>query len=254
MLTVALIIITPMRLVVFDIDGTLTQTMKFDEECFVRALAEVCHFHGVDTDWSNYKHATDAGIFDEIYRLRLGRSPSMAEISAFRRHFVDLLKRASTRAGFESISGASSVLSRLAAGTEYRVALATGAWGDSARLKMAGAGMCFDDYPAASADDAQERESIIKISIQRAVDRHQTPFAGIVYIGDGVWDARACRALGIPFIGIGSGVRAARLSSEGAIRVLEDYSNADLFLESLDAATNARDAHSGVSLATDEHR
>src|SRR4029453_11144469 len=32
----------PMRLVIFDIDGTLTATMKADEECFARALAEVC--------------------------------------------------------------------------------------------------------------------------------------------------------------------------------------------------------------------
>jgi beta-phosphoglucomutase-like phosphatase (HAD superfamily) len=30
-----------MRLVIFDIDGTLTRTMKADEECFVRSLAEV---------------------------------------------------------------------------------------------------------------------------------------------------------------------------------------------------------------------
>lgn len=45
-----------MRLVIFDIDGTLTATMKADEECLVRALAEVCGFGEVDTDWSRYKH------------------------------------------------------------------------------------------------------------------------------------------------------------------------------------------------------
>jgi hypothetical protein len=48
-----------MCLVIFDIDGTLTQTMKADEECFVRSLAEVCGFSDIDTDWSRYKHATD---------------------------------------------------------------------------------------------------------------------------------------------------------------------------------------------------
>jgi phosphoglycolate phosphatase-like HAD superfamily hydrolase len=46
-----------MRLVIFDIDGTLTQTMKADAECFLRSLADVCGFCGVDTDWSRYKHA-----------------------------------------------------------------------------------------------------------------------------------------------------------------------------------------------------
>jgi phosphoglycolate phosphatase-like HAD superfamily hydrolase len=104
---------------------------------------------------------------------------------------------------------------------------------------MASAGMCFDDYPAASADDAYERESIMRLSIKRAVEQHRVQFASTVYIGDAVWDARACRVLGIPFIGIGSGVRAARLASEGAVRVFQDYSNADLFFESLDEITNA---------------
>ena len=51
-----------MRLIIFDIDGTLTRTMKADEECFVRSLAEVCGFNDVDTDWSRYKHATDSAV------------------------------------------------------------------------------------------------------------------------------------------------------------------------------------------------
>lgn len=33
-----------MRLVVFDIDGTLTNAMEVDATCFVRGLAEVCGF------------------------------------------------------------------------------------------------------------------------------------------------------------------------------------------------------------------
>jgi hypothetical protein len=99
--------------------------------------------------------------------------------------------------------------------------------------------MCFDDHPAASADDAHDRQSIMRLSMQRAVEWHGVPFVSTVYIGDGVWDARACRGLGIPFIGIGSGIRAARLASEGAVRVFQDYSDADLFLESLDEITQA---------------
>ncbi len=110
---------------------------------------------------------------------------------------------------------------------------------ESARLKMAGAGMCFDDHPAASADDALERESIMKLSMQRAGEWYGAPFAGSVYVGDGVWDARACRSLGIPFIGIGSGARAARLASEGAVRVFQDFSEEGLFLESLDELSQA---------------
>lgn len=226
-----------MRLVIFDIDGTLTETVKLDEELFVRSLAEVCGCRDVGTDWSRYKHATDSGIFHEIHEACTGCSPSIDEVSHFRQHFVGLLAQASTASAIAPIPGAPELLSLLAGSAKHRVSLATGGWRDSARLKMTSAGMCFDDYPAASADDALDRESILKLSRQRAVERYGGPFAGTVYVGDAVWDARTCRVMGIPFIGIGSGVRAARLASEGAMRVFPDFSDRDLFLEGLDELT-----------------
>lgn len=51
------------------------------------------------------------------------------------------------------------------------------------------------------------------------------------------WSRSTSRALGIPFIGIGSGVHASRLTSEGAIHVFQEFSKYDLFLESIDAIT-----------------
>jgi phosphoglycolate phosphatase-like HAD superfamily hydrolase len=227
-----------MRLVMFDIDGTLTQTMEADEECFVNSLAEVCGFRDVDTDWSRYKHATDSGIFHEIHEARTGRPPSPIEISQFRQYFVGLLSRVSSEAAFAAVTGAPLLLSRLADSTEHRVALATGAWRDSARLKMASAGLCYDDYPAASSDDAFDRESIIRLSMQRAAERYGR-CSSTVYVGDGIWDARACRNIGVPFIGVATEGRASRLSEEGAVCVFPDLSDADLFLSSLYEIANA---------------
>lgn len=222
-----------MHLIMFDIDGTLTETMKVDEECYVRSLAEVCGFTGVETDWSKYRHTTDIGIFHEICLVRSGRLPSDADISLFRQHFIGLLRQAASASPFVAITGARQLLAGLADLAEWRASLATGAWRDSARLKMASAGLCFDHHPAATADDAHDRESIMRRSQQRAVEWYGVPFVSTVYVGDGVWDARACRALGIPFIGIGVGERAARLAAEGAVRVFEDYSDTDLVFKSL---------------------
>ena len=221
-----------MRLVIFDIDGTLTQTMKADVECFLRSLAEVCGFRDVDTDWSRYKHATDAGVFHEIHEARTGRPPSHFEISRFRQHFVDLLEQMSSKAPFTAVKVASLLLSRLADSQQHRVALATGAWRDAARLKMALAGLCYDDYPTASSDDALDRDSIIRLSIERAAERYGRP-GSTVFVGDGVWDARACRRVGIPFIGVATDGRAERLSAKGAVCVFPDLGNADSFFRSL---------------------
>jgi phosphoglycolate phosphatase-like HAD superfamily hydrolase len=226
-----------MRLVIFDIDGTLTQTMKADEECFVRSLAEVCGFGDVDTNWSRYKHGTDSGVFHEIHEARTGQPPSPIEISRFRQHFVEMLARVSSAAPFAAVEGASMLLSRLADSAEHRVALATGGWRDSARLKMASAGLCFDDYPAASSDDAFDRESIIRLSMQRATERYGR-CGSTVYVGDGVWDARACCNVGVPFIGVATDGCASRLSQEGAVCVFPDLRDADLFLSSLYEISN----------------
>lgn len=227
-----------MRLIIFDIDGTLTATVKTDEECYVRSLAEIYGFTDVETDWSHYRHATDPGIFHEIYEARVGRAPLDEEVMKFRRHFVELLARASSGSAFSPIAGAPQLVSRLTRTPGHHVAIATGAWSESARLKMASAGMCYDDHPAASGDDALDRQSIIKLAMQRAIERYG-PFESAVYVGDGVWDASASRGIGIPFIGIADGARATRLIAEGAICVFPDLSDGDSFLRSLSEAAEA---------------
>jgi phosphoglycolate phosphatase-like HAD superfamily hydrolase len=228
-----------MHLVIFDIDGTLTQTRKVDEECFVRSFKDVFGFADIDTDWSHYPRTTDSGIFHDVFTSRIGRSPTAQEVLQFRQHFIQLLTCASSQSPFAPVAGADRLLSRLAQGDSHRVSLATGGWRDSARLKMSSAGMCFDDHPAASADDALDRESIMRLSKQRAAERYGESFACIVYVGDGVWDARACRSVGIPFIGIGTGSRATQLSAEAAVCVFPDFGDADVFLRSVYEITNA---------------
>ena len=76
----------------FDIDGTLTETMKVDEECFVRSFKDVFGFTDIDTDWSHYPRTTDSGIFYDVFTSRIGRSPAAQEVSRFRQHFIQLAR------------------------------------------------------------------------------------------------------------------------------------------------------------------
>ena len=77
-----------MHLVMFDIDGTLTETMKVEEECFVRSFKDVFDFNDIDTDWSHYPRTTDSCIFHDVFTSRIGRSPTAHEVSQFRQHFI----------------------------------------------------------------------------------------------------------------------------------------------------------------------
>ena len=57
-----------MQLVIFDVDGTLTNTYKIDENCFVRALALEFGIFGVNTNWTEYSYTTDSGITQQIFQ------------------------------------------------------------------------------------------------------------------------------------------------------------------------------------------
>jgi phosphoglycolate phosphatase-like HAD superfamily hydrolase len=229
-----------MQLVLFDIDGTLTDTMAVDAECFLRAFADICGFIDIDSDWSRYSNATDAGILREVFESRFGYSPSPAERARFREHLVGLFCAAARQKPFAPVRGAPALLSRLSQTEGYRVALATGCWSDCARVKMASAGMHYDNYPAASADDSENRQAIIQIAAKRACHDTGEELDRMVYVGDGVWDASACRSLGIPFIGIGTGDEKEKLRAAGAADILPDFSDIDLFFKILDSQNHDR--------------
>ena len=224
-----------MNLVMFDIDGTLTQTFAVDSDCYVQAVAEVSGLSAISTDWAAYRHTTDSGILDEIYRTRLERSPSEGEIQAVRELFIRKLRQAASRSStaFAMVNGARELIRRLMDGG-HAVSLASGGWRDSALMKLATAELQFDGMPAAFADDALSRGEIMLCSYRRACAVHGVAeFDDVVYVGDGVWDAKASRLLGYHFVGVGDNERARRLSELGAVATLADYSDLAAALEKI---------------------
>jgi len=223
-----------MRLVIFDIDGTLTDTVAVDARCFLQTFEVICGFKDVDPDWSGYANATDAGIYHEIFTTRTGRAPTVAETEQFQRHLVGLFRAAAQARPFAPVSGAPQLLARLRQSADFQIALATGCWAEPARVKMTVAGMSYDDYPSASADDAPERESIIKLALARAAQLQDDKFSQAIYVGDGVWDAGACRKVGIPFLGIAAGAQREKLLAAGAAQILPDFFDQSRFFAAIE--------------------
>jgi phosphoglycolate phosphatase-like HAD superfamily hydrolase len=214
----------PAPIVIFDIDGTLTATSAVDGQCFVQALDEVWGVRDVEPDWSVYPHCTDRGIAGHVFRQAFGRRVKSAEVAALRERFVALLRQAlGADAGrFRQTPGAEAALAAL--GCEgCPVGIATGGFRRSARLKLAAAGLDVRGIPFASSEDGLSRESIVRRAVRRVEAAWDgDPRGEVVSIGDGVWDVRTARNLGIPFVGIGTGRVGERLRAAGAVTVWRD--------------------------------
>jgi len=194
-----------MILLIFDIDGTLVKPTTLEDTAFLSAFCTAFGFENVDGDWSAYQNVTDSGILAEAFQRQAGRPPMPSEVRRFRSAYETALRSALTERPGEGgeIAGASVFIAGLAE-SGCRMAYATGNWRSVARLKLARAALPHRDVPLASADDGMAREALLRIAVERAMDRNGgEAFRSILAIGDAPWDARAAGALGMTFIGVG---------------------------------------------------
>jgi phosphoglycolate phosphatase-like HAD superfamily hydrolase len=146
------------RLIIFDVDGTLTDTTGVDDECYRAAVAEALGVDAAVVDWAGALHVTDAGILRYLWSTYGSGTPSDADYNRARSGFLKRITTAAETHGvrFGAVLGAGAALAA-ARHTGWRTAVATGGWGPSARLKLRMAGIDLDDETFACADDAESR-------------------------------------------------------------------------------------------------
>ena len=214
-----------MIIAIFDIDGTLTDSYDADTRCYESALAEAWGLEGFDLDWHDYQSSTDSGVAAEIHEARFGSPPDAARAAALEDAFGRIWARDHADRS-RPIDGAPALLAEVLAAEDFAVGIATGCWRSSAEMKLSGAGYAVDRLDLSTASDHPQRPDIVR----RAIDRQRARVGDarrVVYVGDGVWDARAARELGIDFVGVGSGERAERLAAEGATFIVDQLGNVD---------------------------
>ncbi|MDX2177092.1 MAG: haloacid dehalogenase-like hydrolase [Candidatus Sumerlaeia bacterium] len=216
-----------MNLIVFDIDGTLTDTSAVDEELYFAALREAWKVEPEQCAWGAFENVTDSGVAEEIFARGALEWPREEALRRLHQRFIYLMKKehAANPARFNEVRGAGAAVEGLRRRPNWTVSLATGCWRDSARFKLWASRISLGGIPMACAEDSIRRVEIVKDSIRRAKELADgQEFDRVVMFGDGDWDVRAARELGLPLVGVGSGARAEKLRALGVSHVLEDYS------------------------------
>jgi len=192
-----------MNAVIFDIDGTLIESMDFDTALYIKAVKNILGALIIHYDWNYYRKVTDSGILSEILKEN-GYDDPVPNISAVRSEFGKLMTEYLHGHHVEALPGAVHLLQRMKSDSGFAVGIATGGWGHTARLKLAAAGLDIHGIPLCSSDDSYEREGIM----EKCLSMMGSGFDAIYYVGDAEWDIAATHRLGWEFIGIGQIVQA----------------------------------------------
>lgn len=188
-----------MHAVVFDIDGTLLQSVAVDEELYKSAVQAILGTVWFRESLNDYDPVTDSGILAQLL-VDNAVATDPDPTSQIKAHFHEALRsHIATNGPFREIPGAKEMLQSLSESKAHAVAIATGSWAESALLKLDSAGLNTPGIPVATCDDSWDRTEIMQI----AVSQLGSDFESITYYGDGPWDQAACNALGWHFVPVG---------------------------------------------------
>ena len=186
----------------FDIDGTLVESFKFDEECYLDAVHKVLG-QKMDSNWSQYKHITDSGILDqylESKKILYRRREIHSEVKAI---FIENIRKHIFQHAVKPIAGAVDFIESLKLMSNVSLSIATGGWSETAIMKLDSAGFDISGIPMSSSNDHYARVEIMKTALSKS---KVSSVEKVTYFGDAEWDKNACESLGINFVLIGNRV------------------------------------------------
>jgi len=186
----------------FDIDGTLVKSFKFDEECYLDAVHKA-QSQKMDSDWSKYEHVTDSGILDrhlEVNKLLHRRREIHSEVKAI---FIENIQKHISKHPVQPIAGALDFVKRLKLMHNVSLSIATGGWSETAIMKLDSAGFDISGIPMSSSNDHYSRIEIMKTALSKSEVSSREK---VTYFGDAEWDKKACENLNINFVLIGNRV------------------------------------------------
>jgi phosphoglycolate phosphatase len=186
-----------MRLVLFDIDGTLLTDRGASREAFGGALEAV---YGYDGDLGRYDFSgrTDPQIAHMVLR-DAGHSAEAVDANLERlwKLYLEGLQRNATPGRVKVMPGIPELVDTLARRDDVVLALLTGNIEPGARLKLGGGDLNRYFPFGAFGSDSADRTQLPPVAIRRANEHRGMHFSGadVVIIGDSIYDVRC----GVPY-------------------------------------------------------
>lgn len=197
-----------MKLLLFDIDGTILRVAETGRHILKDALAGIVG-GPVDTSGIRFSGRTDLPIIREVL-IKSGCSPHDADrllpkaAKAYCEHGLELLAQPGS---VRVLPGVSDLLAALATRNDVALGLLTGNLRTMAYAKLKAASL--DDYfPfGAFGSDHEERHKLPPIALDHAESHTGRVFRGkdIVIIGDTEYDVLCGRALGVFAVAVATG-------------------------------------------------
>ena len=225
-----------MRLVLFDIDGTLITDGGASREAFGAALTAV---YGYDGDLRRYDFSgrTDPQITRMVLEdAGFTRAKVDARFPELWEHYVAGLARNATPGRVRALAGIPALVDALASRDDVTLALLTGNIERGARIKLDGPNLNRYFSFGAFGSDSAVREELPPIAVARASERygHRVSGRDVVIIGDSIYDVRC----GVPHdattIAVASGKTSAeRLRAENPHYLFESVEDTAALLDAI---------------------
>jgi phosphoglycolate phosphatase-like HAD superfamily hydrolase len=213
-----------MNLIVFDIDDTLTKSEYQHQLAFVNTMKEF-GITNINQNWRAYEHHTDSYILKKNYENNFSGKFDTSFIDDFENRMTEIIL---TLTSVSEIIGAKNIIKYFNNKVEYVISFATGSLLKPAFVKLNQSGIGYNAEIVVGSNEIYEREGIVEKAIEKAKKFYKVnAFSNIISVGDGIWDAKAARNLGIHFIGIGM-KNYADFSSENVKYHIKDWNEFEL--------------------------